>query len=491
MELTRDEVLAATGGRLVGEWAGPMGGVSTDSRTLAAGDAYVALRGETHDGHTFVAQAAAGGAGLLVVDRKDAAAGAPQLVVADTLVALGALARAWRRKVAAKTGVKVAAVVGSSGKTTTKEMAAEIIGASMPTLSTQGNLNNLVGLPMTLFRLTEEHRAAILELGMNQPGEAKALVEIAEPDLVCLTNIRDAHVGMFGSLEALYEGECESLRYAPETAHFLMSLDDKLSVKAYKQYSLKGPFSRPTQLYSAMSSRDAYSDTEHSCDGAFVDLIVAVAPYGYQFRLRTGSSNEHHVVELRVFGRHNTGNASAAAATASWFGVAGADIAARLTAFRPRLNRSEVEQHDGWWVLKDYYNAIPSAVESALGSMADFHLPPGGRRLAVLGDMMELGDFEREAHERVGRFAAAAGLARLICVGDRSRWTRDAAEAAGARRRAGGACGDGGGGRRAGAGRTANGGFVADQGEPADAAGEGVCAADGRGGWGGALSVVI
>lgn len=222
LDLTLGELVEAAGGRLVrGDPAAKIGVVSSDSRTIGRGNCYFALKGERFDGHDYAADAAARGAAALVVEREiPAAAGTAQVVVADTLEALGVLARCWRLR---HGGLRVAAVVGSSGKTTVKEMSSDILAPTFRVLVTRGNLNNLVGLPKMLFGLRRDHEAAVLELGMNQPDEARKLVEIAVPGVVVLTNITNAHVGMFGSLEALYDGECESLRFAPRYATLVMN----------------------------------------------------------------------------------------------------------------------------------------------------------------------------------------------------------------------------------------------------------------------------
>lgn len=448
MELTFEEITASAGGLVAGGRPGgpaAVTGLSTDTRTIAAGDVFVALRGERFDGHDHLARAADAGAALLIVEHGHSAAADPEataearggavLAVPDTLEALGRIARAWRRKFP---DLPVAAIVGSSGKTTTKEMLADITAAHLsPTLVTPGNLNNRVGLPQTLARLTADHRAAVLELGMNQPGEAAALIDTAEPGLVCLTNIRDAHVGMFGGLEALYRGECESLEHAPPGARFLLNADDELSRRARHEV-LGGKDADAVSLFSVAREAAIGAGADPAEISVWAEDIVPRAPYGYDFVLRFRDSDEAgtgaaaaHPVSLHVFGRHNVANAAAAAGVARWLGITPRAIAAGLTAFRPRLNRSEVEEVHGWWVLKDYYNAVPSAVKSALASMVDFHLPTGGRRFAVLGDMRELGDLEAEAHRDVGRAAAAAGLERLVCVGDRAAMIREAAAAAG------------------------------------------------------------
>ncbi len=419
MELTHEEVAAVTGAQLLaGADLGPIRSVSTDSRSVGEGECFVALRGEDFDAHDFVDQAVSRGITSLVAERAfPQHAAVTQFVVPDSLVALGQMAAAWRGKFP---DLPVAALVGSSGKTTTKEMTADILGASKRTLSTQGNLNNLIGLPHTLFRMSWEHEAAILELGMNVPDEARRLVEIAQPGLVALTNIRDAHVGMFGTMEALYHGETESLRFSRPDADLVMNADDPMSIRAREECA-RG---RRVILFSADARRGEAGGAD-----IWVTGVEAMAPYGYRFKLHERGAGESWAVELHGFGRHNVENAAAAAAVARWFGIPLSAVAESLSAFAPRLNRSEVAQVHGWWVLKDYYNAIPSAVKSALSSLADFSVP--GRRFAVLADMKELGDFETEAHRQVGEAAAAAGLDRLYTIGERAKIISETAAALG------------------------------------------------------------
>lgn len=415
MRLTFSESIAATSAQVIGSpdvAHEAITSVSTDTRSVKPRDCFVALKGENFDAHDFLDQAIAGGAAILVVQSplESTPSNVLQLVVADTLVALGQLAHAWR----AKFSIPVAGLVGSSGKTTTKEMAAEIIASAVRTLSTRGNLNNLIGLPRMLFELNDTHQAAVLELGMNLPDENRRLVEIADPHVILLTNITHAHVGMFGSHEAHYEAEAEAIRYAPQRATLICNADDVKSQQARKDYA----GTRTVITFGVDQPADV---TARSVQG--------LSPYGYSFELHgNGFSGEQ--VNLQMFGRHNVTNAVAAATLARTFAVAPAQIAEQLSAFRPRLNRSEVEQIDGWFLVKDYYNAIPAAVQLALESLADFQVT--GRRFAVLGDMMELGDFERMYHEQVGEAAARAGLHRLFTLGQRGAMIHESARANGA-----------------------------------------------------------
>lgn len=409
MELTLYEIAQALGAEVVGPAEDcVITSISTDSRSLQPGDCFVALRGNVFDGHNFIDDAIQGGAKALVVSwRVPASNSVPQLIVPDTLYALGEIARLWRHKLA---HVPVAVVVGSSGKTTVKEMAAKIVAATRPTLATEGNLNNLIGVPLTLFRLQPSHQAAVIELGMNATGELKRLVEIVQPDCVALINIGDAHLGMFASKQDLYLAKAESLRYAAPHVTFVINRDNPAARRAMEEF---GAGHRIITF--------GYAD-----DASVRALDVQPrVPVGYRFKLCVEEQPPVDV-ELHLFGQHNVANALAAAAIAHFFEIAPPDIAEQLKDFRPAHNRSQVEEVAGVYVIKDYYNASPAAVEAALMSMSHFFVP--GRRYAVLADMLELGAWERMYHRNVGKVAAHAGLTRLYCYGPRSAVTAAAAQ---------------------------------------------------------------
>lgn len=397
-----------SGGLLQDERLEPdvISGVTTDSRQGKAGYAFFALLGENFDGHDFVEFAVKTGVQTLVVSRPVNALGVAVIVVEDTTKALGDLAGWWRLQ--HKTSI--AAVVGSSGKTTTKEMAGEILSRYFNTLTTKGNLNNLIGLPQTLFALQASHEAVVLELGMNVPDENRKLMEIALPDCVVLTNINHAHIGMFESSRAHYEAEAEPIRFASPDALLIINLDDAFSCQAYDEFGN----GRRVWRYSTQTKADYYAED-----------IEALRPFGYSFTLRN-SAGDSADVTLKIFGRHNVSNAVAAAAIAGFYGVKLEDAAEQLNMFRPRYNRSEVEEVDGFFVIKDYYNAIPAAVISALHSLDDLDVT--GRRFAVLSDMMELGDHEKQFHEEVAEAAVSAGLTRLYTIGDRGKIISDRAQ---------------------------------------------------------------
>jgi len=408
MRVELDKLVEVVHGQLIrDERAEPdvISGVSTDSRCVKAGDAFFALAGENFDGHDFLQTAVTGGVQTVVVTRPVDVRGVAVVQVQDTLTALGLLAKWWRLTQSAP----VAAVVGSSGKTTTKEMAGEILARYFDTLTTKANLNNLIGLPQTLFGMQARHEAVVVELGMNVPDENRQLMEIAQPDCVALTNINHAHIGMFESPQAHYEAEAEPLRYAKPEALLILNRDDTLSVRAWEEYGA----GRQVCWYSTEGAADFYADG-----------VTPLRPFGYEFTLRN-KAGESADVTLKMFGRHNISNAVASAAIAGFFGVSLENAAEQLSLFRPRYNRSEVEDIDGIFIIKDYYNAIPAAVVSALKSLDDFD--GAGRRFAVLGDMMELGEHEKHFHEEVAEAAASAGLTKLFTIGDRGRIIYDRA----------------------------------------------------------------
>lgn len=408
MRVHLDKLVEVVSGRLVKDdrrEPDVISGVTTDSRHSKTGDVFFALTGANFDGHEFVETAVKAGVQALVVSRPFEASGVAIVEVKNATQALGDLAGWWRREF--KT--PVAAVVGSSGKTTTKEMAGEILTRYFNTLTTKGNLNNLVGLPQTLFGLQASHQAVVLELGMNVPDENRRLMEIAQPDCVVLTNINHAHIGMFESPRAHYEAEAEPVRFASADALLVINADDLFSRQAYEEFG--------------DNRRVWYYSTEKKAEFYATD-IEAMRPFGYQFTLRNAAGDSADVT-LKMFGRHNVSNAVAAAAIAGFFGISLEDAAEQLTMFRPRYNRSEVEEIDGFFLIKDYYNAIPAAVISALQSLDDLDIP--GRRFAVLSDMMELGDHERQFHEDVAEAAVSAGLTRLYTIGDRGKIISDRA----------------------------------------------------------------
>ncbi len=392
LEATSAEVLAAPA-------ASVFSSVSTDSRTLLPGALFVALEGARFDGHTFLAEAAARGAGGAVVRRGKALpavpAGVGLFAVADTLRGLGALARFHRRRFRLPLG----AVGGSNGKTTTKEMVGSILSAAGPALKTEGNLNNEVGLPLTLLRLGAEHRAAVVELGMNAPGEMGRLVALAEPDAGVLTTIQPEHLQGLGSLAGVAAAEGELFSGLAATATAVVNLDEALVVEQAK--------ASPARWLTF--GRDPHADV---C----LEGTRLLGRAGQEVVLR--SDGRTFAVALGFVGGHNALNAAAAFALARALGIAAEACAEGLTRARPTARRlSVVEAPGGLTVLDDCYNANPASVTAALQTARE--LAGAGRVVAILGDMLELGPGEALEHRQMVEVAAKLATVRAF-LGPRS-----------------------------------------------------------------------
>ncbi len=371
-------------------------GCSTDSRTLPEGALFFALRGEHFDGHRFLADAAGRGARGAVVDAQAQTDGPlPLLPVADTRGALGALARAWR----ARFEIPFVAVTGSNGKTTVKEMVAAILSPVAPTLVTSGNLNNDIGVPLTLFALGTGHRYGVVEMGANHPGEISALAAMVQPDVAVITQCAPAHLEGFGSIEGVARAKAEIYTGLRPGGCAVINVDDRFA--GYWREACAGL----RQVgFGLTPGADVTAVDIRGTDGAM------------QFVLAAGG--ERVPVSLPLYGRHNVMNALAAAACTLALGIPPARIAAGLGAVRAVKGRLQLKPaHGGARVIDDTYNANPASLDAALAVLADFP----GRRWLVLGDMGELGDGAPELHARAGRAARSAGVERLFALGPLSR----------------------------------------------------------------------
>jgi len=407
-------MVLATGGRFIGTPPAGVVGVSTDTRRIAVGNCFVALVGERFDGHDFLAEAERLGAACAVVEGGRVRAGPgerrlPLLEVPDTLAALGALARHHRRRF----NIPVVGVTGSNGKTTTREMIAAILSARGPVLRTEGNLNNEVGVPLTLFRLGPEHTAAVIEMGMNHAGEIARLTAIAEPRVGVVTNASAAHLHGLGSVDAVASAKAELYQGLPPDGIVVANADDPRML----------PKARKTgrQVLTFSVERDRKADV----------VVLAVEPRGADGQsLILGVGTKEIPVHLALVGAHNAANAAAAAAAAVALGASDREIAAGLAAVHPVGRRLRLERlRSGALLVDDCYNANPASMAAALRTLAE--LSRGGRALAALGDMLELGEAEGESHRELGRLAASTGLAALATFGPRTALTHQAALEAG------------------------------------------------------------
>lgn len=412
---TKEELAEATGGRWIGLPPAELAGVSTDTRTLAPGLLFVALRGERFDAHDYLAEAASRGAAAAVVAEewacRNPSAPLPLLAVADTLAALGLVARHHRRRFR----IPVVGVTGSNGKTTTREMIAAILGTRGLVLKTEGNLNNEVGVPLTLLRLAPEHRSAVVEMGMSNPGEIARLAAIAEPYVGVVTLAAPAHLAGLGTVDGVADAKAELYAGLPDTGIAIANADD---ARMLKRAQTSG---RRMLTFAAAAGRR----------GDVVVLeVTSQGEDGLRFVLGVGN-REVPVHIPGLVGAHNAANAAAAAAAAIALGCTDREIVEGLASVKPVGRRLRLDRlPSGARLVDDCYNANPASMSAAVKTLAAL-AGGGARAVAVLGDMLELGDYEAEAHRNVGAEAAGAGVKLLAGFGPRSRETVAAARAGG------------------------------------------------------------
>jgi UDP-N-acetylmuramoyl-tripeptide--D-alanyl-D-alanine ligase len=393
MSRTLHFLAQACGGRLVGEDR-EFAAVSIDSRTLDPGDLFVAVRGDRFDGHDFAAAAAERGACALVVSRQ-LPLDLPQLVVADTLAALASGARAWRQQF----GLPLVGVGGSNGKTTTKELLAAILAKLGRTLATRGNLNNHIGVPLTLFRLEPTHQAAVVEMGANHAGEIASLVDIARPTVGLVTNAGAEHLEGFGSLEGVARAEGEMFAGLGGDATAVMNADDEFA-----------PLWR--ELSTARRSVTFGIDSDADFRALAVSSGIEAGAWVSHFELATPAGRAP--VRLALPGRHNVLNATAAAAAAWACGASLRQIVDGLAAVQPVRGRLQLKPAlCGAWLIDDSYNANPTSALAGLEVLGGLD----GERWLVLGEMAELGEHAAAGHAEVGAAARAQGVSRLFAVG--------------------------------------------------------------------------
>ena len=377
--------------------------VVIDSRKAGRGDLFIALKGERVDGHDFLGEAARRGAAGAIVERLSESQIA-QYVVPDALKALQALARNRR---ATRTKLKVIGVTGSVGKTTTKELTAAVLATRYPLLRNEGNLNSEIGLPLVLLELTQNHRRAVLEMGMWAPGEIALLCDIAKPDTGIVTNVGPSHMERLGSIEAIAAAKAELVEALPADGVAILNADDERVAAMARRASAH------VITYGLSPEADVRAEEVESHGLA-----------GVRFVLVHGS--ERAPVYSRLPGRAMVHNALAAAAAAVTDGIELDEIAAALSAAQIPARLVAHRGRHGSLIIDDTYNASPASMKAALDLLGE--VP--GRKYAVLGDMRELGAAEMDGHQDVGRYAA--GIADVIyAVGELGRWIGDAAVAAG------------------------------------------------------------
>ncbi len=412
------EAAAAVNGELAGQDR-EFFAVSTDTRTIKAGDLFIALKGEHFDGASFAGKAMEAGAAGVMVNRAAQSNAAPAIHAEDTRIALGLLAACWRRRFR----IPVIAVTGSNGKTTVKEMIAAVLRAEVAShapspqpspargeganaepkpidrvLATEGNLNNDIGCPQMMLRLRERHAYAVLEMGMNHPGEIRYLTHLASPDVALVNNAQSAHIGLMGSVRAIAEAKGEIFEGLGENGTAIINADD-----AHADYWRSLNSGRRVLSFGFLADADVRGEYEAGEFGGALHVICA-----------QGSAS----IALQVPGEHNARNALAALACTLAAGVdlqTAATVLARFTGIKGRLQRTRA-LHGGLFI-DDTYNANPDSARAALAVLSR---QPGHRHF-VLGNMGELGDEGPAMHAQIGLAAREAGVERLFGLGDLAR----------------------------------------------------------------------
>jgi UDP-N-acetylmuramoyl-tripeptide--D-alanyl-D-alanine ligase len=360
-------------------------GWSTDTRTVAPGDLFIALRGPTHDGNRYAAQALAKGAVAALVDGEVEADAGRLLRVEDSLAALQRLASEAR----SEWGGEIVGVTGSAGKTTTKDVVAELVSVSVRAEKTQGNLNNHIGLPLSLLRLDDAAETAVLEMGMNHAGEIRALARIAKPNVGVVTNVGWAHIENFDSIDGIAAAKRELIEELGSQGVAILNADDERVADFAKSHNGR------SILYGQSPAAEIRAEDVH---------------YGLD---RTRFRVDGVAFETALTGRHNVSNILAGIATASVFGIDTGRLIEPVAKLVPAKMRGERVTHNGILIYNDCYNSNPDAVRAMIDVLRD---TPARRRIAVLGEMLELGHWAEPLHRSVGDYAAASGIHVLVGI---------------------------------------------------------------------------
>lgn len=405
-----EEIILATGGALLqGIKSRRVSGVCTDSRLVRKGNVFFALRGDDFDGHQFVEQVVACDVGGIVIDERctekildgltqDVEAVDSQglfvIGVDDTLVAYQELASFHRRRF----NIPVIAITGSNGKTTTKEMVARTLAQRWCVLKTEANFNNRIGVPQTLFQLTKQHDVAVLEMGVDAEGQTTRLCEIAAPTIGVVTNIGPDHLEFFGSLEGSARAKAEILSALPNDGTIILNSDD--SFFPFLKNRVRGHM-----VSFGFNANAQFRASEVKRVGAQTT-----------FRARVPDQQRANHVSVKVHGQHNVLNAMAAVAVGRVLGLSMEKIKAGLAAFRPMDMRSHIRRDQGFTIIEDCYNANPASMKAAIDLLVE--MGESKQTIAVLGDMLELGQETNQLHQDIGAYVSARGVTRLVACGN-------------------------------------------------------------------------
>lgn len=410
MERTCDWLRQVTEGELVGSPEQRfllVRGVSADTRTLHANQLYIPLVGERFDGHQFLNQAVDKGAGAALWSRRHPLperSPLPLIVVEDTLVALQKIAARYREE----TDVRVVAVTGSNGKTTTKDLIGAVLAETYRVHKTKGNLNNHIGVPLTLLSMPEDTEVAVVEMGMSNAGEIVLLSHIAKPDVAVITNIGESHLEFLGSREGIAKAKLEIKEGLSDQGPLIYDGDEPLLEK----------------LLADDGHPHVRVGWSHDLDESPIE-IEANGAHGFQFRSRQAGTS----FRLPLLGRHNIKNALLAISVGRALGMEEEAIARGLAQVRLTGMRLELKQAiNGMSIIDDAYNASPTSMRAAIDLLMD--LSPSQEKWALLGDMMEIGPLEERYHRELGAYAMEKGVSRLYTIGERGIWIAEGAKAA-------------------------------------------------------------
>lgn len=410
---TGEDILKATDGKLISTSPNQIiENISTDSRTISQGELFVALEGKNFDGHNFIGECLLKGAVGVIVregrhfafsDLSTKSASAPFFIeVPDTLKALGDIAHFHRMRF----DIPIIGITGSNGKTTTKDMTAQILSTKYKVLKNQGTFNNLIGVPQTLLKLNSGHEAVVLEMGTSHLGEIGRLAEIVKPNIGVITNIGPSHLEFLKDIETVAKAKVELFEgFTPEDAAIWNADDGMLSA-----------------LYQTLRCKKKTFGASPACDYCATD--IEYLENGWRFAL-----NQNKLIKIKLLGRHNVYNALAAIAAGDTLGIEYEDIFFSLLNFSPPLMRMQILEIGGITVINDSYNSNPKSMESAIHVLSNFK--SGGRRILVSGDMLELGEVSRYFHHQAGLDVAGANIDMFIGVGPLSKETAVAAIRAG------------------------------------------------------------
>ena len=393
MKVTAQQIAQWCGGRLLcGDGETVVTSVCLDSRQVTQGSLFVALKGERVDGHDYIEKAIESGAVCIISEQEKYSDTACVIMVENSLHALQEAARGYRKTFT----IHSVAVTGSVGKTTTKEFLYAVLSSAYPTLKTRGNLNSESGMPLMAFELTEEHQAAVFEMGMNRKGEIAELTKVGRPDVAVITNIGVSHIEYLGSRHNILYAKLEIERGLPKNGVMILNGDDELL------WSVAGKLKHKT-VYFAIDNKKALYRAENITRGNGFTEFDAVTPAG-TMRAR-----------INTIGRHNVLNAMAAVTVGLYSGISLEQSVRALLSFENAAMRQNIYEYNGLTIYEDCYNASPDSMKAAFSLLSQYE----GRRIAVIADMLELGKFAESMHLAVGGYAANACDV-LICYGQQS-----------------------------------------------------------------------